>query len=146
MDKQALFSIRTEQEFREHALKVFRFQAGHCPVYQEFLSALSVQWQDIKDIADIPFFTIEFFKLRMVLQAGKEAEIVFYSSGTGGGFTSRHYVHDLQIYDASFLNAFNYFYGTVQQYTLLALLPSYLEREGSSLIYMVDKLIKQAGP
>lgn len=146
MDRQALFSIRTEQEFREQALEVFRFQAKHCSVYREFLSALSVQSQDIKDIGEIPFLPIEFFKRHTVIQTGKEAEIVFYSSGTGGGFTSRHFVHDLQIYNTSFLNAFRHFYGAIQPYTLLALLPSYLERQGSSLIYMADTLIKQAGP
>ena len=145
MNKQAIFSIKSLAEFQDLAMEVFRFQAVHSPVYRDFIAALSVRPERIRQIEEIPFLPIEFFKQHQVLQEGKEAQTVFYSSGTGGGFTSRHFVHDPQLYKASFQGAFKYFYGDIRQYTLLALLPSYLEREGSSLIYMVDALLQEAG-
>lgn len=128
-------------EFQSMALDVFRFQARHCKVYKAFLSALGVAPQGVQSLHEIPFLPIEFFKQHRVVSSEAPAEIEFRSSGTGGGLTSRHFVTDLSVYRNSFMKGFRHFYGEVENFAFLALLPSYLEREGSSLIYMVDELI-----
>lgn len=98
----------------------------------------------VKSVEQIPFLPIEFFKAHKVLSTAGAVELTFTSSGTTGITTSSHYVTDKTWYEDSFRHAFNLFYGDVKDYTVLALLPSYLEREGSSLIYMVNDLIKQS--
>lgn len=144
MNKQAFFSIKSQEEFDALALDVFQYQAVNCAVYRSFITALSIQAGQIKHPGEIPFLPIEFFKKHKVISGSDSEEIIFYSSGTGGQFTSRHFVTELALYRESFLQAFNHFYGDIQKYAFLALLPSYLEREGSSLIFMVDELIKRS--
>ena len=126
------------------AIELFRYQASVNPVYKEYLEYLSFDSSKVKRIEEIPFLPISFFKSRRVLCDGKTPQQVFTSSGTGSGIRSKHYVSDLSIYERSFLNAFHRFYGPVDQYCILALLPSYLEREGSSLVYMADHLITKS--
>ncbi len=126
------------------ALKVFRFQYDHNVVYQEFCQFLKKDKTNVKAIADIPFLPIQFFKSHQVLSSQSPIEITFSSSGTTGMINSQHYVTDLAYYEQSFQTAFSQFYGSTENYVILALLPSYLEREGSSLIYMVDDLIKNS--
>jgi len=145
MDKQLVFSIGTEQEFNAAALDIFRHQAKNCVIYKEFIAGLNIDVQTVKAIDQIPFLPIEFFKSHAILSAATPAEVVFTSSGTTRMVTSSHFVTDISWYIESFRRAFSLFYGDVQRYTILALLPAYLEREGSSLIYMVDDLIKQSG-
>lgn len=125
-------------------LKVFRFQYDHNVVYQEFCQFLKKDKTNVKAIADIPFLPIQFFKSHQVLSSQSPIEITFSSSGTTGMINSQHYVTDLAYYEQSFQTAFSQFYGSTENYVILALLPSYLEREGSSLIYMVDDLIKNS--
>lgn len=139
-----IFAIKNDVEFDALALEAFMFQAQNNPVYKEFLEALKINSYAIGAVADIPFLPVQFFKLRKVYAADEQHPVVFTSSGTTGMETSKHYVSDISIYERSFEEAFNLFYGDVKNYCILALLPSYLEREGSSLVYMADKLIKNS--
>jgi len=143
--KQKIFNIQSEEEFKQIALKVFRFQASNNPVYARYIELLNIDVQSVDRLDKIPFLPIEFFKSHQVVSTAEEAKAIFTSSGTSGNLTSRHYVPDLGIYEDSFTKGFEAFYGPVNDYCILALLPSYLEREGSSLIYMMEKLIKDSG-
>jgi phenylacetate-coenzyme A ligase PaaK-like adenylate-forming protein len=140
-----IFEINSDQEFNETCLAVFQFQAQENAVYREYLKHLNVNAGDINRIEDIPFLPIELFKSHKILSGkSEEQKIIFSSSGTTGTSTSKHYVSQLEIYERSFLGAFNKFYGSPKEFRILALLPSYLERTGSSLIYMVERLIKDS--
>lgn len=140
----SIFSIRSEQEFNETALAIFKHQAANCEPYRQFITNLNIKAEQIKDVKDIPYLPISFFKSHRIVSNTDKEEIVFSSSGTTGMVQSKHYVTDLSVYDDSFIKAFEQFYGKSEDYCLLALLPSYLERDGSSLIYMVDALLKQS--
>lgn len=139
-----IFSIKNESDFEELALKVFRFQFETNPVYRSFCDLLNIFHTDVTSIKGIPFLPIQFFKSHTVLCEGYSAETIFTSSGTTGQITSKHHVANLNLYKQSFVKAFEYFYGPIEGYTILALVPSYLEREGSSLIYMVEDLIAKS--
>ena len=121
---------------------MFRFQHDHNKVYREFCDYLSVDPHKVKSLEKIPFLPISFFKSHDVVSDVGPVQQVFTSSGTTGMTTSQHLVTDVSVYEESYRNAFAQFYGNIEDYAVLALLPSYLEREGSSLIYMVDDLIK----
>lgn len=140
-----IFNIKTEDKFVEIALEIFRFQAINNPVYAQYIELLNIDVKSVDSLDKIPFLPIEFFKSHKVVSTSNEAKAIFTSSGTSGNLTSRHYVPDLGIYEDSFTKGFEAFYGPVKDYCILALLPSYLEREGSSLIYMMEKLIKDSG-
>lgn len=140
-DYTEIFKISTEEEFEAMALKIFKYQAEKNEVYKEYLSHLKVDPTQVKTIKDIPFLPIEFFKSRKVVCSGVRDQAIFTSSGTTGNQTSRHFVPDLGIYEMSFSMGFEAFYGSTWDYCVLALLPSYLERGGSSLIYMTEHLI-----
>ena len=142
--RQQIFNIQSEEEFIQISLKVFRFQASNNPVYARYIELLNININSVDCLEKIPFLPIEFFKSHKVSSSTEEAKAVFTSSGTTGNLTSRHYVPDLGIYEDSFTKGFEAFYGPVNDYCILALLPSYLEREGSSLIYMMEKLIKDS--
>lgn len=139
-----IFHIRTDQEFNDAALTIFKHQAVNCLPYATFIANLNINPEQVDSLEKIPFLPINFFKTHRIVSNTKEEEIVFSSSGTTGMVQSRHFVTDLKIYDDSFNFAFEEFYGEVSDTCLLALLPSYLERDGSSLIYMVDALLKQS--
>jgi phenylacetate-coenzyme A ligase PaaK-like adenylate-forming protein len=124
------------------ALKVFRFQYENNLVYREFCDFLKTDVQKIKTIQQIPFLPIQFFKSHEVVSNSNPIQTIFTSSGTTGMVTSKHLVTDVSIYEESYRKAFSQFYGNIEDYVVLALLPSYLEREGSSLIHMVDDLIQ----
>lgn len=141
---QQIFSINNDSEFEEMALAIFKHQAEHCAVYASYIRHLDISPAAISKVKDIPYLPISFFKTHEVLSDDKIPEIVFSSSGTTGMVQSRHLVTDVSIYDDSFNRAFELFYGKIEDTCLLALLPSYLERDGSSLIYMVDALLKQS--
>jgi len=144
MNKEQVFSTSNEQDFIDAALQVFHHQATNCQVYRTFILGLNVDVPAVRSLNQIPFLPIEFFKSQRVLSADTPAEVTFTSSGTTGMITSRHLVTDVSWYTRSFREAFKLFYGDIKNYTILALLPSYLEREGSSLIYMADDLIRQS--
>ena len=144
MLQEKIFNISTQEEFNNLALKIFNFQFKNNKVYRSFCDLLYVHPGDVTTVEAIPYLPIEFFKIRTILSSSDTPLISFTSSGTTGSVTSKHQVTDLSIYEKSYLNAFHQFYGAIEDYVVLALLPSYLEREGSSLIYMVDDLIKKS--
>jgi phenylacetate-coenzyme A ligase PaaK-like adenylate-forming protein len=139
-----IFSIDSEEAFNKLTLDIFNHQAENCAVYKSYLYHLGVQPGNINHVAEIPYLPISFFKTHEVLSDQREPEIVFSSSGTTGMVQSKHLVTDVKVYEDSFNKAFEQFYGSIADTCLLALLPSYLERDGSSLIYMVDALLKQS--
>jgi hypothetical protein len=139
-----IFSISTAAEFEQACLDVFRRQAQACEPYRRYLSYLGVRAEDVCCAAQIPFLPIEFFKTERVVCGDAAAQVAFTSSGTTGADASRHYVTDVQLYEESFLRGFEHFYGAPQKYCILALLPGYAERQGSSLVYMVERLVGQS--
>lgn len=141
---QNLFSISTAEEFAAKSLEVFRYQYLRNDVYQNFCDLLNQKPDNVIAVSEIPFLPIELFKSHKVISSKKQEEIVFTSSGTTGQHTSKHFVTDLSLYKESFRRGFELFYGSVEDYVVLALLPSYLERTGSSLIYMAQDLIKRS--
>lgn len=143
-DTSEIFQINNEIEFEAQALKVFNFQFENNSVYRSFCDLLYKNPSDIRSLKEIPFLPIQFFKTHEILSSEKQIHKIFSSSGTTGSVTSKHFVTDLNIYEKSFNEGFKQFYGDIKDYTILALLPSYLERNGSSLIYMVYSLIKQS--
>ncbi|MDC1324854.1 acyl transferase [Flavobacteriaceae bacterium] len=144
ISKDLIFNIQTEAEFKATALDVFKFQFEHNSVYRSFCDLLYKHPSGIQSIEEIPFLPIEFFKTRSVVSSNKPAQATFTSSGTTGSIVSKHFVSDLEIYKHSFRVGFETFYGNIEDYTVLALLPSYLEREGSSLVYMVNDMITKS--
>lgn len=134
-----------EQVFEPLALEIFSFQYGNNPVYREYVNALHINVQTIRSVAEIPFLPIRFFKSHPVRTTEFDPEAVFESSGTTGSINSRHLVKDISIYKESLTRIFEIFYGPVKDWCIIGLLPSYLERENSSLVYMVNELIKSSG-
>ncbi len=143
MNSNFLSTVNLEN-FEQKALEVFRFQSENIPIYKAFINQIGVDVQAVDRLDKIPFLPIEFFKTHQVCLNDSSAQAVFTSSGTTGMQTSKHYVQDASIYEWSFVKAFETFYGSASDYCFLALLPSYLEREGSSLIYMCDYFIRQS--
>lgn len=138
---QDIFTISSQKQFEKIALKVFRYQYENNLVYQEFCGFLKVEKGNVKSLEQIPFLPIQFFKSHEVVSNSNPTQETFTSSGTTGMITSKHLITDISLYKESYRNAFSEFYGDIEGYSVLALLPSYLEREGSSLIYMVKDLI-----
>lgn len=141
---QDIFSINTPTQFEDVALTLFRYQFEYNAVYRSFCDLLYKHPSEIDTIDQIPFLPINFFKTHQVITNQQPIAKTFSSSGTTASTPSKHYVSDLSIYQKSYLQGFESQYGPISDYTILALLPSYLEREGSSLIYMVDDLIKKS--
>ena len=137
-----IFSINNQKQFEKIALKVFRFQYENNSVYQQFCDLMKIEKSAVKKITQIPFLPISFFKSHNIVSNQNDIEITFTSSGTTGMMTSKHQVTNVSYYEESYRRAFSQFYGNIEDYVILALLPSYLERSGSSLIYMVEDLIK----
>ena len=137
-----LFSISNQKQFEKIALKTFRYQYENNLVYQEFCDLLHTNVQKVKTLQQIPFLPTQFFKSHTVVSNNEAPQAIFTSSGTTGMTTSQHLVTDVSLYEESYRRGFSQFYGNIENYVVLALLPSYLEREGSSLIYMVEDLIQ----
>ena len=142
--QKAIFNIQTEQEFNKIALEVFKHQFTNNKVYRSFCDLLYVHPSDVKTVEQIPFLPIQFFKTHRILSGNKNPVITFESSGTTGSITSKHLVTDISVYKESYLKGFTHFYGNIEEYVVLALLPNYLERKGSSLVFMVDDLISKS--
>jgi phenylacetate-coenzyme A ligase PaaK-like adenylate-forming protein len=142
INPQDIFTISSHKQFEKTALKVFRFQYENNLVYREFCDFLNTNVQKVKSLEQIPFLPIQFFKSHDVVSNTNAIQETFTSSGTTGMITSKHLVTDASLYEQSYRNAFSEFYGNIEDYAVLALLPSYLERNGSSLIYMVKDLIE----
>ena len=135
--------FRKDVDFTAKALELFHFQHEHNPIYKQYCSLLNRPKASISCIEEIPFLPISFFKSK-VISTVNECSTFFESSGTTADSISKHYVPDLYLYEKSFFNGFHHFYDAVEDYTVIALLPSYLERSNSSLIYMVDAFIKKS--
>ena len=144
MNPELIFDISCLLDFEKKALEIFKFQFENNLVYRSFCDLLCKHPSEIKDLKDIPFLPIDFFKSHEIKISSKKTSKIFTSSGTTGSNLSRHFVTDLNLYEKSFINCFKIFYGNIKEYTILGLLPSYLERNNSSLIYMVNKMIKQS--
>ncbi|MFT7899961.1 acyl transferase [Tenacibaculum ascidiaceicola] len=142
--KSTIFNIQSTEDFNKTALQVFKHQFTNNKVYRSFCDLIYVHPSDVHTIEQIPFLPIQFFKTREVLSSTDEIQETFTSSGTTESTTSKHLVTDLSWYETSYLKGFEHFYGNIEDYVVLALLPNYLERKGSSLIYMVDDLIKRS--
>ena len=143
MNKYSVFNLDNDKSFEQKALEVFQYQAKKNSIYRDFIKYLGIDPKAISNLIDIPFLPISFFKTHEVLSDNTKVEETFFSSGTTGGNLSKHRVTDLSIYKESFSKGFQHFYGDIETFTILALLPNYLEREGSSLVYMVDDLIRK---
>ncbi|WP_375325613.1 acyl transferase [Flagellimonas sp. GZD32] len=141
---QQIFAISDDSEFESVALKVFEFQYQNNSVYRNYANHLKSTPDKVKEVGQIPFLPIQFFKSHTIISTKKETEVIFESSGTTQSTTSKHLVPHVKIYEESFLKGFELFYGPVEDYCILALLPAYLERQGSSLVYMVDDLVKRS--
>ena len=140
-----IFSISSEGEFEAAALELFRRQAVMCEPYKQYVELLGVNPAEVNRVEDIPFLPIEFFKWRDVYCGEGEPEKVFTSSNTGGTVASRHMMQSLALYERAFTAAFEQFYGAAEGWSIYGLLPNYLQREGSSLVYMTDRLIQSCG-
>ena len=138
------WEIESNADFELCARQTFHHQYEHNSVYRSYCDLIHFNPADLKSIKDIPFLPIRFFKSHDVKSFSEPEAIIFTSSGTTGTETSKHYLKELDGYEKSFTKAFNYFYGDPKEMVILALLPSYLERQGSSLIYMADRLIQDS--
>ncbi|UAM98095.1 acyl transferase [Polaribacter litorisediminis] len=139
-----IFNIQSQKDFTEVTLAIFKHQFKNNKVYRSFCDLLYIHPSDISKIEEIPFLPIQFFKSRKVLSSLNEIQETFTSSGTTGSSTSKHFVTDITLYKDSYLKGFAHFYGNIEDYVVLALLPNYLERKGSSLVFMVADLIAKS--
>lgn len=138
--------FQTDKEsFEDAALELFRFQARENPVYHDYLEALQVPPENVTCLEQIPFLPIRFFKSHAVVTTQFEPVMLFESSGTTGVQSSRHLIKDISLYEQSFIRGFEDRYGPAGNWCILGLLPSYLEKGNSSLVYMVDQLIRRSG-
>lgn len=142
---QSIFEIDNFSQFEQVCLETFQYQYANVKIYQQFAKLLRVNPNSVTKVSEIPFLPISFFKSHKIISNHLSWEVDFQSSGTTGMERSQHYVHNLELYSTSFTKAFERQYGAIKDYTILALLPSYMEQGQSSLVYMVDHLIHASG-
>ena len=142
--KTEIFNIASQDKFTDLALEIFKYQAHSNKVYKRYLEILGIDQNIITKPEDIPFLPIELFKSHKIITGSARPEIKFESSGITGSLKSKHYLIDPELYTSSFTRCFNLFYGSPEKYCILALLPSYLERKNSSLVYMVNRIIQMS--
>ncbi len=142
--KHSIFNLQSPFEFNEIAVSLFRYQYRENEIYRSFVDALGVSESQVYHPEQIPFLPVSFFKTHKVISGGYSEELIFESSGTTGMETSKHYVVDASCYQESFTRGLQLAYGDLSQYVIFALLPSYLERKNSSLVYMVEKILLQS--
>ena len=142
--KHSIFNLQSPFEFNETALSLFRYQYRNNDIYKRFVDALGVSESQVYHPEYIPFLPVGFFKTHKVITGDFPEEVIFESSGTTGADTSKHYVADTDLYEQSFTHGLQLFYGDLSQYAVFALLPSYLERQNSSLVYMVEKILQKS--
>ena len=145
IDSDKIVAIASEQEFVAAALEVFHFQAQRCAPYKQYIELLGIDPQEVKSLEQIPFLPIELFKTHDIYCGDHAPEKIFTSSNTGSTVASRHMMSDLKVYEQAFFSSFEQFYGDVKGWSIYGLLPNYLQREGSSLVYMVDRMIARSG-
>lgn len=137
-----IFKISNSKEFEKLALQAFKYQYKENHIYQTYCDLRKKNPNNVKVITEIPFLPISLFKTETIISGNNDAEIIFSSSTTTGNIPSLHYVTDIEVYKKSFIENFKLFYGEPKDWVFLALLPSYLERSGSSLVFMAEELIK----
>lgn len=142
--KHRIFNLQSSNDFNESALSLFRYQYKNNIVYKSFVDALGVNESKVNHLEQIPFLPVSFFKTHKIVTGDFAEELIFESSGTTGVETSKHYVVDARLYQQSFTKSLELFYGDLSTYAVFALLPSYLERNNSSLVYMVEKIMLQS--
>ena len=142
---ETIFGIDSREVFERLALEIFRRQAVACAPYREYLALIGVEPQQVRHSGKIPHLPIELFKSHEIYCGDREPEAVFTSSATTGMTSSRHAMQSLALYEAAFRGSFRTFYGDPARWSLYALLPNYLRRKGSSLVYMADRLISDCG-
>lgn len=142
--KHKIFGINNDHAFEKTALEIFHYQADFNKIYKTYINHLGILPEQVKTLLQIPFLPIDFFKTQDVITENKEPESIFTSSGTTGA-SSRHLITDVSVYEESFIKTFELFYGDIRNFCILALLPSYIERKNSSLVYMISKLIRKSG-
>ena len=140
-----IVSIGSQAEFERAALEVFHFQAERCAPYKQYIELLGIDHRAVESVEQIPFLPIELFKTHDIYCGDRAPEKIFTSSNTGSTVASRHMMSDLRTYELAFFSSFEQFYGDVKDWSIYGLLPNYLQREGSSLIYMVDRMIARSG-
>jgi hypothetical protein len=133
-----------EGSFEDLALEIFRFQYQHNSIYRTYVDMLKFNPQKINKLPDIPFLPIQFFKTHHIKTTDFEPVYEFHSSGTTQTIASHHFIKDIELYRQSFTKGFELFYGPVENYCIIGLLPSYLERSNSSLVFMVNELIRKS--
>ena len=141
---ESINSIKNSTDFSNLAIEIFNYQYLNNPIYKRWVDYLKINPKEINSINDIPYLPISLFKTHSIKSFEGNAEIMFSSSGTTGANTSKHYVKSIELYRKAYIKSFEQFYGAIEDYTFLALLPSYLEREGSSLIMMTEDLIQKS--
>ncbi len=140
-----IFKIKNNNDFEKAAIKTFQFQYHYNPVYRKYVEMLGISHLSVKKTEQIPFLPIVFFKTDKVYAGDVASQHVFSSSGTTGSIRSKHYIKDIRLYEEIFLRVFSSFYGSPRDYVIIGLLPGYLERQESSLVYMVNHLINLSG-
>lgn len=140
-----IFNLKTEADFDQKCLETFRYQYQNIEVYRKFIDYLNINPTDITNVEKIPFLPIEMFKNHTILDQTKSTDLFFQSSGTTQMILSKHWIADQNLYEESIAKSFEQFIGKTEDYIFLGLLPSYLEKQNSSLIYMVDFLMKKSG-
>ncbi|KIA88099.1 LuxE/PaaK family acyltransferase [Kaistella jeonii] len=140
-----IFNIKTEADFQQKCLETFQYQYNNIEVYRKFVDYLNIDPNDIQEVGKIPFLPIEMFKNHTLLDENKKTDLYFQSSGTTQMNLSKHWIADEKLYQESIQKSFEQFIGKTEDYIFLGLLPSYLEKQNSSLIYMVDFLMKKSG-
>ncbi len=141
--EEKIFNV-TNETFEAVALEVFRYQYENVAVYRKYVAALGINVIEVQTLSQIPFLPISFFKTQQIVANEKNAELIFESSGTTGMVSSKHYVTRLEIYEKSLLKGFQQAFGDPKKYCFVALLPNYLEQQNSSLVYMVNHLMKES--
>ncbi len=144
MEPKNIFNIKTEQDFLNASLKTFRYQYENVEIYRKFVDFLNISPDEVDDVSKIPFLPIEMFKNHQILDGNATTDLFFQSSGTTQMNLSKHFIADTDLYEESIYKSFEQFIGKPEDFIFLGLLPSYLERQNSSLIYMVDYLMKKS--
>jgi hypothetical protein len=139
-----IFNIQTEQDFLDASLKTFRYQYENVEIYKKFVDFLNINPDEVNDISKIPFLPIEMFKNHQILDKNVTTDLFFQSSGTTQMNLSKHFIANTDLYEESIYKSFEQFIGRPEDFIFLGLLPSYLEKQNSSLIYMVDYLMKKS--
>ncbi|AZA90770.1 Acyl-protein synthetase, LuxE [Chryseobacterium nakagawai] len=144
METNNIFNIQTEQDFLNASLKTFRYQYENVEIYRKFVDFLNISPDEVDDLSKIPFLPIEMFKNHQILDRNVTTDLFFQSSGTTQMNLSKHFIANTNLYEESIYKSFEKFIGKPEDFIFLGLLPSYLERQNSSLIYMVDYLMKKS--